>query len=127
VDGLVYNDPALANRLRAPLEAALGKNNVYTDEPITASEDYSYFVEAAFRRFTSVWRSRPVKLLNRNKRERDCLPITLRCLPRMSIQHCAQALLRKSQRCGICLEANKHPATVSLRVPQTAADSHPGL
>lgn len=42
----VYNDPALANRLRAPLEAALGKDNVYTDEPITASEDYSVFVEA---------------------------------------------------------------------------------
>jgi amidohydrolase len=42
----VYNDPALAQRLRGPLEAALGKQNVYTTEPITASEDYSYFVEA---------------------------------------------------------------------------------
>lgn len=42
----VYNDPALASRLRVPLEAALGSNNVYTDEPITASEDYSYFIEA---------------------------------------------------------------------------------
>lgn len=41
----VYNDPALAERLRAPLEAALGKQNVVTTEPITASEDYSYFVE----------------------------------------------------------------------------------
>jgi len=41
----VYNDPALAERLRAPLEAALGKNNVVTAEPITASEDFSYFVE----------------------------------------------------------------------------------
>jgi metal-dependent amidase/aminoacylase/carboxypeptidase family protein len=41
----VYNDPALAKRLRAPLEAALGKNNVITEEPQTASEDFSYFVE----------------------------------------------------------------------------------
>ena len=41
----VYNDPALAERLRAPLEAALGKQNVITTEPQTASEDYSFFVE----------------------------------------------------------------------------------
>ena len=42
---LVYNNPALAARLRAPLEAALGKNNVTTAEPITPSEDFSYFVK----------------------------------------------------------------------------------
>src|SRR6266487_615036 len=41
----VYNEPALAQRLRAPLEAALGKDNVVTEEPITASEDFSFFVE----------------------------------------------------------------------------------
>lgn len=41
----VYNDPALAQRLREPLEAALGKDNVVTEEPITGSEDFSYFVE----------------------------------------------------------------------------------
>ena len=40
----VYNDPALAERLRAPLEAALGKSNVVTAPPITPSEDFSYFV-----------------------------------------------------------------------------------
>lgn len=40
----VYNDPALAGGLRAPLEAALGKENVITEEPITPSEDYSAFV-----------------------------------------------------------------------------------
>ena len=40
----VYNDPALAERLRQPLEAALGKNNVVTAEPIAPSEDFSYFV-----------------------------------------------------------------------------------
>ena len=40
----VYNDPALADRLRAPLEAALGKQNVVTQEPITPSEDYSAFI-----------------------------------------------------------------------------------
>ncbi len=41
----VYNDPALAQRLRIPLEAALGKENVITTEPITPSEDYAYFIE----------------------------------------------------------------------------------
>ncbi len=40
----VYNDLALAARLRVPLEAALGKDNVITEEPITPSEDYSFFV-----------------------------------------------------------------------------------
>ena len=44
-DDSVYNDPALAQRLRAPLEAALGKENVVTAEPITPSEDFSYYVE----------------------------------------------------------------------------------
>jgi amidohydrolase len=42
---LVYNDPALAQRLRAPLEAALGRDKVVIGEPITPSEDFSYFVE----------------------------------------------------------------------------------
>lgn len=42
---LVYNNPALAEHLRAPLEAALGKSNVVTAEPIAPSEDFSYFVE----------------------------------------------------------------------------------
>jgi amidohydrolase len=41
----VYNDPALAERLRAPLEAALGKDNIVTLPPIAPSEDFSYFVE----------------------------------------------------------------------------------
>ncbi len=42
---LVYNDPALAERLKGALEAVLGKDNVVVEEPITASEDFSYFVE----------------------------------------------------------------------------------
>src|SRR6202789_2550024 len=41
----VYNDPALAQRLRAPLEVVLGKKNVITTEAITPSEDYAFFVE----------------------------------------------------------------------------------
>jgi amidohydrolase len=41
----VYNDPALTQRLRAPLEAALGKENVITTEPIAPSEDYSLFIQ----------------------------------------------------------------------------------
>lgn len=43
--GLVYNDPALAQRLKVTLQAALGKDNVVMEEPITGSEDFSYFVE----------------------------------------------------------------------------------
>src|SRR2546423_12307902 len=39
----VYNDPALAQRLGPALEATLGKDNVLTAEPITGSEDFSYF------------------------------------------------------------------------------------
>jgi hippurate hydrolase len=42
---LVYNDPALAQRLRGVLESALGKDNVVIQEPITPSEDFSYFTE----------------------------------------------------------------------------------
>ncbi len=42
---LVYNNVAVAQRLRAPLEAALGKNNVVIAEPITPSEDFSFFTE----------------------------------------------------------------------------------
>ncbi len=42
---LVYNDPALAQRLRGALESALGTDNVVTEEPIPASEDFSYYVE----------------------------------------------------------------------------------
>jgi len=41
----VYNDPALAQRMRTALERALGHDNVVTQEPITASEDFSVFVE----------------------------------------------------------------------------------
>jgi amidohydrolase len=42
---LVYNDPALALRLKGVLETALGKDNVVMEEPITGSEDFSYFTE----------------------------------------------------------------------------------
>lgn len=41
----VYNNPVLFERLRAPLEAALGRENVSTDQPKTGSEDFSVFVE----------------------------------------------------------------------------------
>jgi len=41
----VYNDPALAQRLRGVLESALGKESVLTEDPQTASEDFSVFVE----------------------------------------------------------------------------------
>jgi amidohydrolase len=41
----VYNDPALAGRLKAVLESALGRGSVVAEQPITASEDFSYFTE----------------------------------------------------------------------------------
>ena len=41
----VYNDPALAQRLRGALDSRLGKDNVVSEEPQTASEDFSYFVK----------------------------------------------------------------------------------
>jgi amidohydrolase len=41
----VYNDPALSERMRAALQRALPKDKVVTEEPITASEDFSAFVE----------------------------------------------------------------------------------
>ena len=47
----VYNDPALAQRLRAVLETALGKDNVLTMQPLTASEDFSMFVAEGIRGF----------------------------------------------------------------------------
>ncbi len=42
---LVYNDPALAERMHSVLETALGKGNVAIEEPITPSEDFSYFTQ----------------------------------------------------------------------------------
>lgn len=47
----VYNEPALAQLLRAPLESALGKNNVATVPPVMISEDYSYFIEQGIPSF----------------------------------------------------------------------------
>ena len=41
----VYNNPELAERLRATLETALGKKNVIIEPPATTSEDFSAFVE----------------------------------------------------------------------------------
>jgi len=40
----VYNDPALTQRMRTALEGALTRENVLTEEPIAASEDFSAFV-----------------------------------------------------------------------------------
>ena len=47
----VYNDPALAQRLKVTLEGALGKDNVENGEPLMASEDYSYFIEQGIPSF----------------------------------------------------------------------------
>jgi hippurate hydrolase len=47
----VYNDPALAAQLRPVLESALGPANVVTAEPVTASEDFSVFVQQSIPGF----------------------------------------------------------------------------
>jgi amidohydrolase len=47
----LYDDPVLARRLTPVLAAALGKENVEPVEPVMASEDYSYFVEAGIPSF----------------------------------------------------------------------------
>lgn len=47
----LYDDPVLAKRLTPVLTAALGKDNVKPIEPVMASEDYSYFVEAGIPSF----------------------------------------------------------------------------
>jgi len=40
----VFNDQALIDRVKPSLETAVGKDNVVTEEPITASEDFSAFL-----------------------------------------------------------------------------------
>lgn len=40
----VFNDPALTARMRAVLEASLGRDNVVTGEPQSASDDFAEFV-----------------------------------------------------------------------------------
>ncbi len=47
----LYNEPALARRLMPVLESALGKDRVVEANPVMASEDYSYFIEAGIPSF----------------------------------------------------------------------------
>lgn len=47
----VYNDPALADRLRRTLEKSLGKDDVVTAEPLMVSEDYAFFIEQGIPSF----------------------------------------------------------------------------
>ncbi len=84
----VYNDPALAERLRAPLEAALGKDKVVTGEPITPSEDFSYFVEQGVPGFyfSCLGGAGPGEVKRRPRpRELSCRRIIRRCSLRMWI------------------------------------------
>jgi len=47
----VYNDPALAERLRRTLAKSLGKDDVVTVEPLMVSEDYAFFIEQGIPSF----------------------------------------------------------------------------
>ena len=59
----VFNDQALIDRLRPVLEQAIGKDNVVTEEPITASEDFSaYLAEKIPGLFLSLGGADPQKL-----------------------------------------------------------------
>ena len=64
----VYNDPALAERLRPVLETALGKQNVEKTGPISFSEDFSYFVDAGVPSlFMRLGGADPAKLAEANR------------------------------------------------------------
>jgi len=92
----VYNDPALAQRLRGALEAALGKDNVVMEEPITASEDFSYFVEQGIPGFYfSLGGADPEKFAKAKATGVCCRRIILRCLRQMLILHCGLGLRRR--------------------------------
>lgn len=66
---LVYNNPTLAERLRAPLEAALGKANVVTSEPITPSEDFADYLQQGVPGFYfSLGGADPEKLAEANSK-----------------------------------------------------------
>jgi hippurate hydrolase len=63
----VYNDPALERRLEPVLVSALGKNNVVTEEPGMASEDFSYFTAQGVPSFYfSLGGADPVKYAEAN-------------------------------------------------------------
>ena len=63
----VYNEPALGERLRPVLESALGGGNVVAEEPITASEDFSAFVQQGIPGFYfSLGGADPEKLAQAN-------------------------------------------------------------
>ena len=59
----VFNDQALIDKLKPVLEQAIGKDNVVTEEPITASEDFSaYLAEKIPGLFLSLGGADPEKL-----------------------------------------------------------------
>jgi len=59
----VFNDQGLIDRIKPGLEAALGAGNVVTEEPITASEDFSaYLAEKIPGLFLSLGGADPQKL-----------------------------------------------------------------
>ena len=92
----VYNDPALAERLKGALEAALGKDNVVMQEPIPPSEDFSYFVEQGIPGFYfSLGGADPRSSRRPRLPGRRFLRIIRRCSRRMWIRRCIPGLKRK--------------------------------
>jgi metal-dependent amidase/aminoacylase/carboxypeptidase family protein len=71
---VVYNDPALAEKLRTPLASALGQNNVVTAEASTGSEDFAYFIGERIRSFYFVLGSANPQKLEEAKIKGEYLP-----------------------------------------------------
>ncbi len=99
----VYNDPALTARLRPALEAALGAGSVVTKEPITASEDFSVFVEQGIPGFyLSLGGADPQKYARRSQAASLCRRTTRRYSPPTSIRRCTRPSRWSSPCCAVC-------------------------
>jgi len=75
---LVYNDPALAQRMRGVLESALGKGEVVSQEPIPAPRIFLTSWSREFRDFILAWGERTRRSTRKRKLVgRCCLRTTL--------------------------------------------------
>jgi hippurate hydrolase len=70
----VVNDPALAKRLTAVLDTALGESNVETIAPIMGSEDFSVFVEQGIPGFYFVLGAANPEVFAKAKASGEILP-----------------------------------------------------
>ena len=99
----VYNDQGLVDKLKPVLEQAIGKDNLVTEEPITASEDFSAFLaEKIPGLYLSLGGADPQKLRRRKAPARICRRTIPPCLRRTRIRRCIPLSPPKLQCCGHC-------------------------